>query len=428
MAERERAEGPATQVPRNTNLRKLHAGYLFPEINRRREAHLLKSPQAKLINLGPGDTTEPIPPVICAAMELKAKALSTSLGYTGYGFEPGLLSLRSAIAHKLYSSLDIKPTEIFVSDGAKCDIARLQLLFGPKVSVAVQDPCFPVYVDTSVIVGQTGGFLDHLHQYNNVAYMRCTPENSFFPDLSLIPRTDIIFFCSPSNPTGVAASKTQLERLVGFAKANGSIIVYDSAYAMYISDGSPKSIYEIPGAREVAVEISSFSKCAGFAGVRLGWTIVPEDLRYSDGSPVIDDCRRIMATCFGGASNIAQAGGIACLSMEGLIAMHEVMAFYKENAQILLKTFISLGFKAYGGADAPYVWVKFEGRTSWDAFSEVLENVNVVTAPGSGFGPAGEGFLRVSAFAHREDIIEVSNRLKAFYTSSVNQGTQAFGI
>ncbi|KAI5071058.1 hypothetical protein GOP47_0013309 [Adiantum capillus-veneris] len=246
-------------------------------------------------------------------------------------------------------------------------MASSQLLFGPKVSVAVQDPCFPVYVDTSVIVGQTGGFLDHLHQYNNVAYMRCTPENSFFPDLSLIPRTDIIFFCSPSNPTGVAASKTQLERLVGFAKANGSIIVYDSAYAMYISDGSPKSIYEIPGAREVAVEISSFSKCAGFAE------------------------------------------GLWLLAL----AVHRTLR---------KQTFISLGFKAYGGADAPYVWVKFEGRTSWDAFSEVLENVNVVTAPGSGFGPAGEGFLRVSAFAHREDIIEVSNRLKAFYTSSVNQG------
>ncbi|MCO5547216.1 hypothetical protein L7F22_000661 [Adiantum nelumboides] len=310
-------ESATTQVPRNPNFLKLHAGYLFPEINRRREAHLLKSNPhhgPKLISLGPGDTTEPIPPLISEAMELKAKALSTPLGYTGYGFEPGEFSLRSAIAHRLYPSLNIKPSEIFVSDGAKCDIARLQLLFGSNVSVAVQDPSFPVYVDTSVILGQTGGFLDHLHQYDNIAYMKCTPENNFLPDLSSIPRRDIIFFCSPNNPTGVAPSRSQLEHLVMFAKAHGSIIVYDSAYSMFISDGSPKSIYEIPGARKVAIEINFFSKCVGFAGVRLGWTIVPDDLRYSDGSLVIDDCRRVMATCFSGASNIAQAGGIAFCS------------------------------------------------------------------------------------------------------------------
>ncbi|KAK3151360.1 hypothetical protein QOZ80_3AG0244910 [Eleusine coracana subsp. coracana] len=404
-----------TKVPRNANMAKLQAGYLFPEIARRRAAHLLKYPDAKIISLGIGDTTEPIPDVITNAMAERAHALSTIDGYSGYGAEQGEKKLRSAIAATYYPDLGIEDADIFVSDGAKCDISRLQVLFGSNVSIAVQDPSYPAYVDSSVIMGQTGLYQQDVQKYGNIEYMRCTPENGFFPDLSTVARTDVIFFCSPNNPTGAAASRDQLTKLVKFAKDNGSIIVYDSAYAMYISDDSPKSIFEIPGAKEVAIETASFSKYAGFTGVRLGWTVVPKELLFSDGHPVAKDFNRIVCTSFNGASNIAQAGGLACLSPEGLKAMRDVVGFYKENTEIIVDTFTSLGFNVYGAKNAPYVWVHFPGRNSWDVFAEILEKANVVTTPGSGFGPGGEGFVRVSAFGHRDNIIEAARRLKQLY-------------
>ncbi|KAM0870909.1 hypothetical protein ACQ4PT_039751 [Festuca glaucescens] len=367
-----------TKVSRNANIAKLQAGYLFPEIARRRAAHLLKFPDAKIISLGIGDTTEPIPEVITNAMAERAHALSTVEGYSGYGAEQGEKKLRAAIAATYYADLGIEETDIFVSDGAKCDISRLQVLFGSTVTIAVQDPSYPAYVDSSVIMGQTDLYQQDVQKYGNIQYMKCSPENGFFPDLSNVARTDIIFFCSPNNPTGAAASREQLTQLVKFAKDNGSIIVYDSAYAMYISDDSPKSIFEIPGAKEVALETASFSKYAGFTGVRL-------------------------------------AGGLGCLSPEGLKAMQDVVGFYKENTKIIVDTFTELGFNVYGAKNDPYVWVHFPGRNSWDVFAEILEKANVVTTPGSGFGPGGEGFVRVSAFGHRENIIEAARRLKQLY-------------
>ncbi|XP_049410869.1 LL-diaminopimelate aminotransferase, chloroplastic [Solanum stenotomum] len=404
-----------TQVSRNENLAKLQAGYLFPEIARRRSAHMLKHPDAQIISLGIGDTTEPIPEVITSAMAKRAHELSTLNGYSGYGAEQGEKQLRASIASTYYANVGLEEDEIFVSDGAKSDISRLQVLFGSNVSMAVQDPSYPAYVDSSVIMGQTGQFQKDVEKYGNIAYMRCTPENGFFPDLSSVPRTDIIFFCSPNNPTGSVASREQLTKLVQFAKDNGSIIVYDSAYAMYICDDSPKSIFEIPGAKEVAIEVSSFSKYAGFTGVRLGWTAIPKALLYSDGFPVAKDFNRIVCTSFNGASNIAQAGGLACLSPDGFKAMMDVVGYYKENTQIIMDTFNSLGYKVYGGKNAPYVWVHFPGRSSWEVFSEILEKTHVVTTPGSGFGPGGEGFVRVSAFGHRENVIEACRRFKELY-------------
>ncbi|GAB2292072.1 hypothetical protein Dimus_026320 [Dionaea muscipula] len=404
-----------TKVSRNENMAKLQAGYLFPEIARRREAHLLKYPDAQVISLGIGDTTEPIPEVITSAMAERSRALSSVEGYSGYGAEQGEKQLRAAIASTFYGNLGIEEGDIFVSDGAKCDIARLQMLFGSDVTMAVQDPSYPAYVDSSVIMGQTGLFQKDVQKFGKIEYMRCTPENGFFPDLSSIARTDVIFFCSPNNPTGATATREQLTRLVQFAKNNGSIIVYDSAYAMYISDHSPHSIFEIPGAKEVAIETASFSKYAGFTGVRLGWTVIPKELSFSDGFPVAKDFNRIVSTCFNGASNIAQAGGLACLSPEGLKAMRQVVGFYKENTDIIVDTFKSLGFNVYGGKNAPYVWVHFPGRSSWDVFAEILDKTHVVTTPGSGFGPAGEGFIRVSAFGHRENILEASARFKQLY-------------
>ncbi|CAN1167564.1 LL-diaminopimelate aminotransferase, chloroplastic [Linum perenne] len=404
-----------TKVSRNDNMGKLQAGYLFPEVARRRNAHKDKYPDAQVISLGIGDTTEPIPDVITSAMSNKSQALSTLQGYSGYGAEQGAKPLRTAIHSTFYADLGIDDDDIFVSDGAKCDISRLQVVFGSNVTIAVQDPSYPAYVDSGVIMGQTGQFQKDVEKYAGIEYMRCTPENGFFPDLSKVTQTDIIFFCSPNNPTGAAATREQLTQLVKFAKDNGSIIVYDSAYAMYMSDDNPRSIYEIPGAREVAIETSSFSKYAGFTGVRLGWTVVPKELLFSDGFPVARDFNRVVSTCFNGASNIAQAGGLACLSPEGLKAMQEVIGFYKENTEIIVDTFNALGFQVYGGRNAPYVWVNFPGRSSWDVFAEILEKTHVVTTPGSGFGPGGEGFVRVSAFGHRENVLEACRRFKQLY-------------
>ncbi|BBN18428.1 LL-diaminopimelate aminotransferase [Marchantia polymorpha subsp. ruderalis] len=408
----------ATKVTRNANFAKLQAGYLFPEIGRRRAAHIAKYPDAKVISLGIGDTTEPIPSVIAEGMKAKAQALSTLEGYSGYGAEQGEGSLRAALQKfylKLHPDTGVKASEVFVSDGAKCDIARLQMMFGADVTIAVQDPSYPAYVDSSVMMGQTGGYEADSQQYNKIHYMKCTPENDFFPDLASAPRTDIIFFCSPNNPTGATATKKQLEELVAFAKKNGSIIVYDAAYSIYISDDSPKTIYEIPGAREVAIEISSFSKFAGFTGVRLGWTVVPEELLYADGFPVIKDFNRVMTTSFNGASNIAQAGGLACLSDDGWKAMEELVAFYKKNVEIIVEAVTSVGLTTYGGKNAPYVWVHFPGQSSWDVFAKILEEAHIVTTPGSGFGPGGEGFVRISAFGHRENIVEAAERLKKLF-------------
>ncbi|XWS68326.1 hypothetical protein CRYUN_Cryun04dG0080700 [Craigia yunnanensis] len=345
-----------------------------------------------------------------------ACALSTTDGYRGYGAEQGNQALRKSIAEAFYKDVVIKDTEVFVSDGSQCDISRLQLLLGSKVTIAVQDPSFPAYIDSSVIIGQAGDFQDKTGKYQNIEYMQCGLENNFFPDLTTTPRTDIIFFCSPNNPTGHAATRKQLQQLVEFARDNGSIIIFDSAYAAYITDDSPKSIFEIPGAKEVAIEISSFSKFAGFTGVRLGWTVVPEELLFSSGFPVINDFNRIVCTCFNGASNIAQAGGLACLSSEGFQAIRSVIDHYKENAKILVDTFASLGLNVYGGVNAPYVWVHFPGSKSWNVFTEILEKTHIITVPGSGFGPGGAEYLRISAFGQRERVIEASWRLEKFFS------------
>ncbi|RLN15587.1 hypothetical protein C2845_PM02G34620 [Panicum miliaceum] len=384
-------------------MEKLQKGYLFPEISMKHEAHLKKYPDAKVISLGIGDTTEPIPRVITSAMAEYALALSTPEGYQGYGPEQGQMNLRKVIAEKVYPNMGIKESEVFISDGAQCDIARLQMLFGPNVTIAVQDPTFPGYADNGVIVGQTGE-ADEVGKYAGISYMRCAPENHFFPDLSRVPRTD-------------------LRELVDFARRNGSIIVFDAAYAWYVSDEEeagggnnkkPRSIYEVPGAREVAIEICSISKFAGFTGVRLGWAVVPVELRYADGSPVARDFDRIVCTCFNGASSVAQAGGLACLATEeGRAAVRRVVGVYKENARVLVDTFASLG-KVYGGADSPYVWVRFPGRRSWDVFAEILEKTHVITVPGSGFGPGGEGFVRVSAFNSRDRVLEAAARLRKY--------------
>ncbi len=390
-------------IKRNNHFNQLKAGYLFPEVNARRKQFLAKHPHAKIISLGIGDTTEPLTPNIATALVDIAKKLGTREGYLGYGAEQGIEPLRKKIAETFYGGR-IAPEEIFVSDGAKCDIGRLQVLFGGDHSIAIQDPAYPVYVDGSIIQG-----IKQIHM------MPCTPENGFFPDLSSLPKVDLIYFCSPNNPTGAAATRPQLEELVAFAKKNGSLILFDAAYASYIQDPSlPKSIYEIEGAKEVAIEINSFSKLAGFTGVRLGWTVVPEALKYDNGASVRADWNRINTTLFNGASILSQYGGLAVLEKKGMEEAEELIQFYLENARLIKTTLQELGYEVFGGDNAPYLWVRFPNRKSWDIFQEILDQAHIVTTPGSGFGPAGEGFLRFTAYGKRENILEAIQRLKKF--------------
>eukprot|EP00798_Chlamydomonas_sp_ICE-L_P005344 gene5344-12939_t len=404
-----RCSAGTVNVKRNPNFAKLVAGYLFPEIGRRRTAHQVANPDAKIISLGIGDTTEPLPPTIAKAMSEASIGLGTSEGYGGYGDSEGQTPLRQAIAKTFYNGL-VDMSEVFVSDGSKCDIARLQMMFGKDTT----DPSYPVYVDTSVMMGMSGNH--NGTGFDGIEYMVCNADNGFFPDLSKTARTDLIFFCSPNNPTGAAATRAQLTELVAFAKKNGSIIIYDAAYALYIENPDcPKSIYEIPGAEEVAIETCSFSKYAGFTGVRLGWTVVPKAMKFADGTTLHGDWSRMMNTTFNGASNVAQAGGLACLSESGYKEMMELVNFYKDNAKILRTAFLEMGFTVYGGIDAPYVWVGFPGSASWDVFADILAKCDIVTTPGSGFGPAGEGFVRASAFGSRANILEAVERFKVAF-------------
>jgi len=406
-----------SNVSRNPNMAQLRAGYLFPEIARIRNAHLEKNPDAKIISLGIGDTTEPIPAPIVSGMTNAALALGTVAGYEktgGYGSEAGQQPLRDLIVKRFYSEkTKINASEIFVSDGSKCDISRMQQMFGPGRKVAVQDPAYPAYVDSSVINGHCTGYDEKTKRYENIVYMECVPGNDFFPNLEAAKDADIIFFCSPNNPTGAAATRAQCKELVDFANKNGQIVIYDAAYAFYIENPDcPKTIYEIEGSETCCIESCSFSKYAGFTGLRLGWTVVPEALKFADGSSVRFDWNRCMATAFNGASNVAQGGGLAALSDEGWKSMQETVGFYKENAKMLKKTFEELGFKVYGAVDAPYVWVDFDGRDSWEVFTEILTKTDIVTTPGAGFGPTGDGFVRMSAFCHRDNLETAIERLK----------------
>jgi LL-diaminopimelate aminotransferase len=401
---------------RNGNIAKLQAGYLFPEIGRRRKALLERNPSAKIISLGIGNTTEPLTPHIVMGLQEAALGLGTPEGYSGYDDDAKgqqlLQNLKMKLAEKWYEGM-VKPEEIFISDGAKCDCGRLQVLFGCDVSIAVQDPAYPVYVDGSVILGATRGYNQKQALFDGIVYMSCNPKNNFFPDLADLPRTDLIYFCSPNNPTGAVSSIEQLEQLVKFAIKNESIIIFDAAYSAFISDNSlPRSIFEIDGSRSVALEVNSFSKSIGFTGVRLGWTVVPQELKYSDGTPVVKDWSRIMSTMFNGASNLAQYGALAALDDTGLFEMKNTVDYYMANAHIIKQGLIDLGIKSYGGVNSPYVWAEFPGKKSWDVFTSILDKSHVVTTPGSGFGPSGEGFLRFSAFGHREDVQEAVARLK----------------
>ncbi|MDR2495498.1 MAG: LL-diaminopimelate aminotransferase [Spirochaetaceae bacterium] len=396
-------------IPRNRCVQNLKAGYLFPEIARRRREFAASHPEARIISLGVGNTTEPILPHTNNALVEAARALGTAAGYSGYADE-GLLSLRERISDVFYAGR-FGPDEIFISDGAKCDIGRLQLLFGARTNIAVQDPSYPVYVDGSVLTGAAGS--GNGAGYQGITYLPCTRENGYFPDLSRVPPGSLIYFCSPNNPTGATATREQLGALVGAALDKGCLIVFDGAYCEYIRNPLlPKSIFELDGAAACAVEVNSFSKSAGFTGVRLGWTVVPKALRYAGGESVNDDWARLTATVFNGASNIAQAGGLGALDAEGRKETRALTDFYLGNAGIIRGALQSLGISCAGGDNSPYIWACFPGRDSWEVFEEVLETCQIITTPGSGFGPAGQSFIRFSAFGHRACVEEACARLR----------------
>ncbi len=380
----------------NTNYDKLGGGYLFSEIARRTKTFLEKHPGVTLLRLGIGNTTQVLTPTIIKGLQTGITKLANPKTYTGYGDEQGDIRLRNAFVD-WYKNRDIRLTasEIFISDGAKPDAANIQSIFGENNVVAISDPAYPVYVDTAIIGGR------------KVVYMPCTQENGFIPSL---PKgiVDIIYICSPNNPTGAVATKKQLQEFVDYARKHTAVIIFDAAYSEFITDKNlPKSIYEIPGAKTCAIEISSFSKWVGFTGVRLGWTVVPMDVVVKDSKAgkVNSLWNRRQITMFNGASNIAQEGGLAVLSAQGQKECKELIAYYMKNASIIKNGLAKIGLTVFGGENAPYLWLKTLNKlTSWGFFDKLLNETHVVGTPGSGFGPCGEGYLRLSAFGNREQI------------------------
>jgi LL-diaminopimelate aminotransferase len=400
----------------NDNYLKLTAGYLFAEIARRVQKFCDENPSAKVIRLGIGDVTEPLSPAVIQAMHAAVDEMAVRSSFRGYGPEQGYDFLREAIAKNDYQcrGANIDADEIFVSDGSKCDSANVLDIFGAGNVVAVLDPVYPVYVDTNVMAGHTGP-ADATGRYGGLVYLPVTAENDFVPDLPK-QRVDLIYLCYPNNPTGVVATKEMLKRWVDYAHANGSIILYDAAYEAYITDPSiPHSIYEIEGTRDVAIEFRSFSKTAGFTGVRCAFTVIPKGLKGKtrDGreASIHSLWNRRHCTKFNGVSYPVQRGAEAIYSPEGKRQVRETIAFYLTNARLVREALTKLGLQVYGGVNAPYVWLKTPGGlSSWDFFDKLLREAHLVGTPGSGFGTCGEGYFRLSAFNSRANVEEAAHR------------------
>lgn len=407
----------------NDHYLKLKAGYLFPEIGRRVTAFAKENPSAKIIRMGIGDVTEPLPPAITEAMHKAVDDMARRETFRGYGPEQGYDFLREAIAKNDFQSrdCDVAADEIFVSDGSKCDTGNILDIFGPGNTIAVTDPVYPVYVDTNVMAGHTGDANDR-GEYAGIAYLPTTAANNFTADLPK-QRVDIVYLCSPNNPTGTAMSRELLVKWVQYAKQNKAIIFYDAAYESYISDPAiPHSIFEIPGGRDVAIEFRSFSKLAGFTGTRCAFTIVPKNLKGTTKTgeevEIYKLWTRRHTTKFNGVSYITQRGAEAVYSDAGRKQVRDRVSFYMTNARIIRDNLNQIGLKTYGGVNAPYVWVKTPGQmTSWQCFDHLLQNCHVVTTPGSGFGAAGEGYFRVSSFNSRENVEEAMLRLREKVTA-----------
>ena len=401
----------------NDNYLKLKAGYLFPEIARRVNAFAQANPDAKIIRLGIGDVTEPLPEACRTAMIKAVEEMGDRATFQGYGPDQGYDWLREKIAAQDFQArgCNLDKSEIFISDGSKCDTGNILDIFGNNNTIAVTDPVYPVYVDTNVMAGHTGP-ANETGEYDGLVYLPITAENNFTAQIPS-QKVDLIYLCFPNNPTGAVTTKEHLKAWVDYAKANGSIIFFDAAYEAFISDPEiPHSIYEIEGARDCAIEFRSFSKNAGFTGTRCALTVVPKTLtaKASDGLDVElwKLWNRRQSTKFNGVSYIVQRGAEAVYSPEGQAQTKALVNFYMDNAKIIREQLTTGGLQVYGGVNAPYVWVRTPNNlSSWDFFDKLLQTVNVVGTPGSGFGAAGEGYFRISAFNSRENVEEAMKRI-----------------
>ncbi len=401
----------------NAHYQKLQAGYLFPEIGRRVKNFTTENPNAKLIRMGIGDVVLPLAESIRKAMVSAVDEMGTEGGFRGYGPEQGYDFLRNAISGDYKErGIEVSPDEVFVSDGSKCDSGNIQEIFSTDCKIAISDPVYPVYVDTNVMAGRTG-IADDLGRYQGFVYMPCTAENDFEPE---IPKehVDVIYLCSPNNPTGTVLSRESLEKWVAYAKKEKAIILFDGAYEAFITEENQvHSIFEIPGAKEVAIEFRSFSKNAGFTGVRCAYTVVPKELMgegaTGEAISIHQMWNRRQSTKFNGVSYPIQRGAEAVFSAEGKKEIRALIDYYMENARLIREAVSAMGFQVFGGINAPYIWAKTpKGITSWDMFDKMLKDAQLVITPGSGFGSCGEGYFRISAFAQRSNVEEAMERIK----------------
>jgi LL-diaminopimelate aminotransferase len=406
----------------NSNFLKLKAGYLFPEIARRVKAYTEANPDkaSRIIRCGIGDVTEPLPSAVREAMHAAIDEQGDRATFKGYGPEQGYEFLRQAIVDNQYASLGISADEVFISDGSKCDTGNILDIFGKGNMIAITDPVYPVYVDTNVMAGNTGD-ADEKGAYAGLLYLECNAANGFVaevPSEKAEKKADLIYLCFPNNPTGAVATRAQLEAWVAYAKANDAIILFDAAYEAFIQDPEiPRSIFEIEGARDCAMEFRSFSKNGGFTGIRCAYVVIPKTVTGASDTgeriPLHQLWSRRHSTKFNGASYPVQKGAAAVFSVEGRQQVAELIEHYMGNAKLLREACLSLGLEVFGGINAPYVWVGCpDGVTSWEMFDKMLGEAQVVITPGSGFGSAGEGYFRISAFNSRANVLEVCERLK----------------
>ena len=399
----------------NENFSKLQASYLFADIARRVKEYASANPDKKIIRLGIGDVTEPLPPACVEALHKAVDEMATPATFRGYGPEQGYDFLRNTISQNDFLSrgANIQPDEIFISDGAKCDTANIQELFAQKITIAVPDPVYPVYVDTNVMAGRTGKASKG--RYKGLVYLPCTPENKFVPALPETP-ADLIYLCFPNNPTGATATRQQLAAWVAYARANNALILFDAAYEAFIRDPEiPHSIYEIPGAREVAIEFRSFSKTAGFTGTRCAFTVVPKDVcawtKKGEKQPLHPLWNRRHTTKFNGVSYPVQRAAEAVYSEAGKTQTRALIDGYLANAAIIRATLTNLGYTCTGGDNSPYIWIQTGVKDDWKFFDKLLRKNQIVTTPGSGFGQCGKGFIRISAFNSRANVEEAMQRI-----------------
>ena len=403
----------------NENFLSLQESYLFSTIGKKVAEFQKKNPDKKIIKLGIGDVTRPIPKACVEAMKKAAEEMGKAETFRGYGPEQGYDFLRKKIVENDYQKrgIDISPDEIFVSDGAKCDCGNIVDIFSTDNVVAITDPVYPVYLDTNIMAGRAGKFDAQTETYEKIIYLPSTAENSFMPELPK-NKVDMIYLCFPNNPTGTTLSKKELKKWIDYAKENKAIILFDSAYEAFITEEEvPHSIYEIEGAKEVAIEFRSFSKTAGFTGVRCAYAVVPKELKgYTKEErefSIHQLWNRRHCTKFNGVSYIVQRGAEAVYSQEGQKEIKENIAYYMENAKIIREGLEEAGFKTFGGVNAPYIWLKVpENIKSWEFFDLLLEKANVVGTPGVGFGPHGEGYFRLTAFGTKENTEEAMKRIK----------------